>query len=59
MRGFFCVILAPSPLSSWCAGPPHSCVILGLDPRIQVMEVVAQRPISHLLDRHGRVAPSR
>ena len=46
-------------VSSWGAGPPHSCVILGLDPRIQVMEAVAQRHISHSLDRHGRTAPSR
>ena len=35
------------------------CVIPWLDHGIQVMGLVATRPISHSLDRHGRVAPSR
>ena len=34
-------------------------VIPWLDHGIQVMGAVAQRHISHSLDRHGRVAPSR
>ena len=42
-----------------CHPGPLSSVILGLDHGIQVMEAVAQRHISHSLDRHGRAAPSR
>ena len=40
-------------------GAPALSVIPGLDPGIQVIKPVAQRPISHSLDRHSRVAPSR
>ena len=51
MCGFFCVILGRGALAL--------SVIPGLDPGIQVIKPVAQRHISHPLDRHGRVAPSR
>ena len=60
MCRFFCVIPVRVFLHLVILGRVFlHLVILGLDPRIQVMEAVATRHISHSLDRHGRAAPSR